>query len=126
LFSQTHGNIVFQYRRIASDNVATPVWRSVWRLDQLRERIHCQHYSLQTEKRHALIGLGFSSVGTPATAACATAKDVEKPEFEASLTMPTYGQGCCGVWVERTDTWRDRLLQALNSPAPILVETEVA
>jgi len=35
------------------------------------------------------------------------------------------GQGCGGVRVERADTWRDRLLQALNSLAPILVEIEV-
>ena len=73
-----------------------------------------------------MIGLGFSSFDTPATAGMRHRKVVGKPEFEAFLTMPTNGQGCGGVRGERADTWRDRLLQALNSPAPMLVEIDVA
>lgn len=36
------------------------------------------------------------------------------------------GQGCAGVRVEHADTLCDTLLQALQSPVPILVEVEVA
>ena len=72
------------------------------------------------------MGFGFSSVGTPATAGMHHRKVVGKQEFEAFLTMPTNGRGCRGVRAKRADTWRDRLLQALNSPAPMLVEIDVA
>lgn len=36
------------------------------------------------------------------------------------------GQGCDGVRVEHADTLRDTLVQALQSPVPMLVEVEVA
>jgi benzoylformate decarboxylase len=36
------------------------------------------------------------------------------------------GQGCDGVRVEQAHTLRDTLVQALQSPVPILVEVEVA
>lgn len=40
------------YNHIDSDKVATPVLHSARLLDQLRERIRCLHYSLQTEKAY--------------------------------------------------------------------------
>ncbi len=77
---------VFMYRYIESDKVAAPVLRSVRLLDQLRERIRCLHYSLQTEKAY-LCWVRFLIRWHGRNGSMHHPKDMGKIEVESFLTM---------------------------------------